>query len=319
MNDPVRLSLTRSFAAPPERVFDAWLNPQDVGRFLFATPQGEMQQVEIDARVGGEGLVVERRPLGDVRHRLRFELIDRPRRLVFLFAADPSSEDDWTRVSIDIIETPAGCALTLTHEMGAAWAQFVAQTHRGWTMILEGLAGVAEQPAFAIVRVSSDTIRMERLLDAPVDTVWRWLTEPDLRKQWFAGGSIDLHVGGKVELVFDHDFLSEDDVSYPVPYARYRGAIGRERVVEYDPPRRFAITWDDGKEGIALFELSRAGACTRLVLTHSGISGPGPMTNFGGGWHAHLAVLQARLAGRSIANFWALHAESEAMVARLLD
>ncbi len=169
-----------------------------------------------------------------------------------------------------------------------------------------------------IERIAPDTIRMERLLDAPVETVWRWLTEPGLRGQWFAGGSIDPRVGGEVELIFDHDNLSDDDVPYPPEYAEFKGAIGRERIVEYDPPRRFAITWDEGKEGTALFELFEAGDRTRLILTHSGISGPAPMANFGGGWHSHLAVLEAKLAGRSVRDFWALHGESEAAVARQL-
>ncbi|MFT4101108.1 MAG: SRPBCC family protein [Burkholderiaceae bacterium] len=170
-----------------------------------------------------------------------------------------------------------------------------------------------------IQRVAPDTIRMERLLDAPIETVWRWLTEPDLRGQWFAGGRIDPRVGGEIELVFDHDDLSDDDVPYPAQYAQYKGVIGRERIVEYDPPRRFAISWLEGREGAALFELFEAGDRTRLVLTHSGITGPGPMANFGGGWDAHLAVLAARLAGRPVRDFWALHAESEAAVARQLN
>lgn len=67
-----------------------------------------------------------------------------------------------------------------------------------------------------------------------------------------------------------------------------------------------------------MFELFEAGDRTRLVLTHSGITGPGPMASFGGGWHSHLAVLEARLAGRGVRDFWALHAESEKAVARQL-
>ncbi len=97
MADPIVLIVTRDFAASPERVFDAWLDPAQAARFLFATPGGEMLQVEIDARIGGRALIVERRPGGDARHRLQFETIERPRRLVFLFAADPAEEGQWTR------------------------------------------------------------------------------------------------------------------------------------------------------------------------------------------------------------------------------
>ncbi|MET0307284.1 MAG: SRPBCC domain-containing protein [Sphingomonas sp.] len=144
MSGPVVLTVHRDFADPPERVFDAWLDPKQAAHFLFATPDGEMLTCEIDPRVGGRGLVVERRPSGDARHRLQFETIDRPHRLVFLFAADPAPEGEWTRVAIHIAATPGGCTLTLTHEMDPQWAAYEEQTRKGWTMILESLARTLE-------------------------------------------------------------------------------------------------------------------------------------------------------------------------------
>ncbi|MBO9621606.1 MAG: SRPBCC family protein [Sphingomonas sp.] len=168
-------------------------------------------------------------------------------------------------------------------------------------------------------RTAPDTIRMERLLDAPIETVWRYLAESDLRRTWFAEGAIEPRVGGAVQLVFDHDNLSDGDVPYPEPYAKWKGARGEERVVEFDPPHVLAFSWVGGTEGVARFELFAEGDRTRLVLTHSGITGPAPMANFGAGWNSHLAVLQARLAGRGIPDFWALHARSEAEVKAALD
>jgi uncharacterized protein YndB with AHSA1/START domain len=140
MSDPVILTVTRDIAASPERVFDAWLDPAIARRFLFATPEGEMLTCEIDARVGGRALIVERRPSGDAHHRLQFVEIDRPRRLVFLFGADPAQEGEWTRVTIDIAALGTRARLTLTHEMDPAWAAYQEQTRKGWTMILETLS-----------------------------------------------------------------------------------------------------------------------------------------------------------------------------------
>lgn len=144
MSAPVILTLRRDFAASPEQVFDAWLDPDQARRFLFATPEGEMRTVEIDARVGGRALIVERREQGDAAHRLQFEVIERPRRLVFLFAADPAEDGQWTRVSIDIAPAALGCTLTLTHEMDPQWAAYEEQTRSGWTMILDSLARITE-------------------------------------------------------------------------------------------------------------------------------------------------------------------------------
>jgi uncharacterized protein YndB with AHSA1/START domain len=168
-------------------------------------------------------------------------------------------------------------------------------------------------------KLAPDTLRMERLLDAPVETVWRWLVEPELRAQWFAGGPIELREGGALTLEFDHDQLSADDVPYPAEYASHKGAKGHERVVRVEAPHVLAFTFQEGKEGVATFELSDAGGGrTRLVLTHSGITGPAPMADFAGGWASHLAVLQEKLAGRDVRDFWALHKQLSSEVKEAL-
>ncbi len=140
MTDPIILKVRRDFDATPEALFDAWLDPVMAGKFLFATPDGEVVKVEIDARVGGRALIVDRRASGDAHHHLQYEVIDRPHRLVFLFRADPAEEGQWTRVSIEIAARDDGSTLTLTHEMDPQWAAYEDQTRKGWTMILESLA-----------------------------------------------------------------------------------------------------------------------------------------------------------------------------------
>lgn len=144
MSAPVVLSVTRDFAAPPERVFDAWLDPAQARRFLFATEGGEVIQCDIDARVGGSARIVDQREAGDAVHRLRYETIERPRRLVFLFSADPADEGRWTRVTVEIAASNGGSALTLTHEMHPEWAAYEDRTREGWTMILASLARMME-------------------------------------------------------------------------------------------------------------------------------------------------------------------------------
>jgi len=145
MSAPLVLTITRDFAAPATRVFDAWLDPADAARFLFATPDGEMLRCDMDPRVGGGFTLTERRPAGDAEHRGRYLEIDRPNRLVFLFAADPADEGEWTRVTIQIADAPGGCTLILTHEMDPQWAAYEDQTRKGWTMILESLARILER------------------------------------------------------------------------------------------------------------------------------------------------------------------------------
>ena len=160
-------------------------------------------------------------------------------------------------------------------------------------------------------RLAPDALRIERTLDAPIDTVWRWLTDPELRRQWFASGT-DASREGELDLVFDHDELSADYVPYPPEFEKHRGAVSHERVLKSEPPHLLVWSWAGGKEGTVTFELSAQGRQTRLVLTHRGISGPPANDSFSTGWLAHLAVLEAKLSGRTVADFWALVREYKA-------
>ena len=179
------------------------------------------------------------------------------------------------------------------------------------------MAEAASQIRVPIEKIAPDTIRLERLLDAPVETVWRYLTEAELRAQWFAGGS-DAVPDGELDLLFDHDHLSTDEVPYPEDYAKYKGAVSHEKVVRFEPPRVLAFTFGEGKQGVATFELFAEDGRTRLVLTHSGIQSPTGFQDFGSGWSSHVTVLQERLAGRSVRNFWELHAQSREAVINAL-
>ena len=133
-------SITHAYAAAPEQVFDAWLNPQVARLFLFATPGGEMIRYEVDARVGGAFNFVDRRAdMGDVLHTGEYKEIDRPRRLVFTFGV-PQFNPDMTTVELDFAPTAAGgCRLTLTQrQVPAEWAE---RSQEGWTKIIASLEG----------------------------------------------------------------------------------------------------------------------------------------------------------------------------------
>ena len=169
-----------------------------------------------------------------------------------------------------------------------------------------------------IQRVGSDAIRLERTLDARPETVWRYLTEAELRSQWFMGGS-DATPSGEFDLVVDHDKLSDDrNVPYPDGYAQFKGTVWTEKVIRFEPPRLLETTFQGGRNGTVTYELFSEGEKTRLVLTHRGITSGTGAQDFGSGWNSHLTVLQERLAGRGVKNFWALHAQSREAVKQAL-
>jgi uncharacterized protein YndB with AHSA1/START domain len=165
--------------------------------------------------------------------------------------------------------------------------------------------------------ITPQTLRFERRLAAPIDTVWRYLIDPELRARWFMGGPTDAREGGSLGLTMRHDNLSDAPAPMPERYAPYDGKAWAETITRIDPPRLLAFTWSNGEAGEVTIELEEAGAGhTRLTLVHSGLRGPDDARNFGGGWGAHLAVLEKRLAGEPVADFWALHAEAEARAAQ---
>ena len=179
------------------------------------------------------------------------------------------------------------------------------------------MAEAAIQITAPIERIAPDAIRLERVLDAPPETVWRYLTQAELREQWFMGGT-DARPDSEFDLIVDHDKLSEDVVPYPESFECFKGRVFQERVIRFDPPRLLETTFQGGKSGVVTYELFPEGGKTRLVLTHSQITSPSGFQDFGGGWTSHLAVLQEKLAGRNVKNFWELHARSREAVAKAL-
>lgn len=134
---PVVARVSRLIEASPEQVFDAWLDPSTAGKFLFATPRGEMVQVEIGARVGGKFVIVERRDGQDAAHYGEYIEIDRPRRIAFRFSTERQAPGDL--VVVDIKPANGGSEVSLAHELKPEQANVKERTASGWKGILKKL------------------------------------------------------------------------------------------------------------------------------------------------------------------------------------
>src|SRR5262245_33774950 len=99
----VKVSVTRHFDASPERVFDAWLDPEKIGKWMFgpALREEEVLRIVADARVGGSFSFLVRRQGEEIDHVGKYREIDRPRRLVFTWGIAGQSEDE-SLVTIEI-------------------------------------------------------------------------------------------------------------------------------------------------------------------------------------------------------------------------
>jgi len=149
--------------------------------------------------------------------------------------------------------------------------------------------------------VSEDaTLSLERLLPGSIDRVWSYLTESDLRRQWLAAGPMEMRVGGAVELVWRNNELMENPGTAPEGFGEEHRM--ESEVTELDPPYRLSISW--GSTGGVTFDLEPVGDMVRFTVTHRRIPDRSIMLNVSAGWHAHLDVLAARLAGEAPKPFW---------------
>ena len=144
------------------------------------------------------------------------------------------------------------------------------------------------------------TLTLERLLPGSIDRIWAYLTESDLRRQWLAAGTMEMRVGAPVELVWRNSELMDNPGQRPEGFGEEHRM--ESEITELDPPHRLSISW--GSTGGVTFELEPVGDMVRFTLTHRRIPDKSIMLNVSAGWHTHLDVLAARLAGEEPAPFW---------------
>jgi uncharacterized protein YndB with AHSA1/START domain len=142
MNEPVKAVVTKRFNVPAGRVFDAWLDPALIGRWMFGPNVREERIVRLgtEPRVGGKFSFVVERAGVEIDHVGEYLEIERPRLLVFTWATRDRLPET-SRVIIEITPLDGECELTLTHVMDPGWAAFVDRAAGSWRMMLDVLAG----------------------------------------------------------------------------------------------------------------------------------------------------------------------------------
>lgn len=159
------------------------------------------------------------------------------------------------------------------------------------TMLDEDRYGLLSEPA---------TLTIARLLPGPVDRIWAYLTDSDLRRQWLAAGAMEASVGAPVELVWRNDELTDPPGTRPDGFGEEHRMLCE--VTRIDAPRLLSISW--GSTGGVTFTLEEKGDEVLLTIVHKRIEDPEVRLNISAGWHAHLDVLEARVSGSPAAPHW---------------
>jgi uncharacterized protein YndB with AHSA1/START domain len=155
-------------------------------------------------------------------------------------------------------------------------------------------------------------VRLVRILPGPIERIWAYLTDPEKRARWFAGGPMEPKVGGKMTLQFHHKNIAPDEV----PPDQYKDVheTGFEMpgtILRWEPPRVLSYTFDESSE--VTFELTEQAKNVVLVLTHRARGDDiASLTGYASGWHTHFALLIAVLEGTPKPPFWATHARLKA-------
>jgi uncharacterized protein YndB with AHSA1/START domain len=136
MTEPV--VVRRTIPIPRERVFDAWLDPARLARFMRPGTTGRTT-ADVDARVGGRFRIVMYHPnsKAGTEHTGEYLLIDRPRRLSFTWCSINTDDKD-TTVTIEFLDRDGATEVVLTHTQ---LPPKQLEGHRkGWSDILAALA-----------------------------------------------------------------------------------------------------------------------------------------------------------------------------------
>lgn len=144
MPPAIEVRVQQRFPASAEAVFDAWLDPAWLERWMFGPQVREetLVHLRLDPRVGGAFSFLVERQGQRLDHIGVYRVIDRPRELSFSWALRGESDEEASEVHVTLQPENEACLLTLVHRIPARWADYAERTRQGWTTMLGNLQRV---------------------------------------------------------------------------------------------------------------------------------------------------------------------------------
>lgn len=275
---PHRLTISRAFNAPRDLVFKAWSTADHLKHWFC--PQGfTVPACEIEFRPGGKFDLCMRSQGGEFEHWIRghfVEVMPHARLVIDMTVVTVDGKPLFNALTTVGFETVCGgTEMSVTQDytlLDPSAADFTRGAEEGWKQTLDRLAQevariVAEAPPRS---VAHGTFSISRTFDAPPALVFRALSDPAAKAEWFHGGqgyqtvsrAMDVRPGGREHLQgkWDNGLVSTFD-------AVYFDVIPNERLVySYEMhmgERKISVS-------LAVFELKAVGQGTQLTLTEHG-------------------------------------------------
>ena len=134
---PVRI--VRDFAAPASRVFAAWTDPQQLGRWAWGS-LGRDCTAEIDLRVGGRYRVTTSRPEGELAFSGTYIEVKPDERLVYTLHWEAPMGYDVREetVTVEFVDTALGSEVIFVHD-GVELPEARREHAKGWADTFDSL------------------------------------------------------------------------------------------------------------------------------------------------------------------------------------
>lgn len=130
------MTVQRKVAASPARVYEAWLDPVMLQRFMLPCEGGSVPEAVTDPRVGGAFRIVMRDAGKDTAHTGTYLDLTPHQRLVFTWHSPHSVEGSVVTLTL----TPEGEDTLIELRQDRFASEGARDGHRkGWTMILAAL------------------------------------------------------------------------------------------------------------------------------------------------------------------------------------
>jgi uncharacterized protein YndB with AHSA1/START domain len=214
---PEPLRTSRTFPAPREAVFKAWSSGERVKRW-FCPAVFTIPDANVEMRPGGPFEVCMRAPDG-TEHWTRgafAEVTPFERLELDLHATDASGRIlFYAYTEVDFIEVPGGTRMDVvqTYTLLTPEASMMVQgAPLGWSQTLDRLeqevARIGNEAGEVRRSVVHAIFQLSRTWDAPVERVYRALTDPAAKAKWFHGPpgwealerTMDVRPGGRERL-----------------------------------------------------------------------------------------------------------------------
>lgn len=131
------VTIVRVIPAQPREVFEAWLDPDALSRFMCPPEGTAVSRVDVDPRAGGKFLIVMRVGERELPHRGEYLEIERYERLAFTWHSAFAGLD--SRVVLQFEPAPNGQTKLTLHHAGLHEESNRRRHESGWNGILSAL------------------------------------------------------------------------------------------------------------------------------------------------------------------------------------